>query len=356
MILDLLEKPMARLLAASLTASLALFAFGCSGDEKEGDDGVKASGGGGGGGDAKDSGGGGGGEASANRVTLAQSLSNNSLTSLSINGDKASNFGGGKDKKNLEGKISADRISKKGVSAVMGSARKLADLEMQKQPGKAVDDVVKLDIALAAIQAKNFYLAEFYLQALTESKNAKVKAGALNALGVVALNDGRVPEAVTFFREALKAVGNYKPAKYNLGFTALKGGDLGTAKSALGDYQNDWFVKYAMISIARMEGDANRANSLCDAVLGKEKGHKAALFNCGLVEAQNKKNYSKAKEYMKRAQGAKGGESSWDERIVNQLTEIELDQAKAKQEQQEKGGGKKGNGGGSGSGSGGGSA
>ena len=305
--------------------ALGLLVSSCSGDEKTTEEPVSKTSSGA---DKSDSG---GGKPSGNRTTLTNSLSNNPLTSLTINGAKAESFGSAdsKDKAVLEGKIAADRLSRKGVANVMAVAKKIADIEMAKAPGKSVSDEVKLDIALSAIQAKNFALAEYYLQQLTESKNAKVKAGAYNAMGVVALNDQRVPEAVLYFNEALKASSNYKPAKYNLGFTALKGGDLAKAKSALGEYQSDWFVQYAEISIARMEGDGNRAAELCGKVLAKSPGHKAALANCGLVEGQNKKNFPKAKEYLKKAQGSKGGESSWDERIANMLTEVEQDAAKA---------------------------
>ena len=270
--------------------------------------------------------------ASSNRVTLTSSLSNNPLTSLTINPAKAEKFSGdGKDKRSLEGKISADRVSRKGAGVVIATAKKLAEQEMEKGAGRTVADEVKLDIALSAIQNKNYPLAEYFLQELTDSKNAKVKAGAYNAMGVIALGDNRVPEAVLYFREALKASSGYKPAKYNLGFTALKGGDLGTAKGALSDYQSDWFAQSAMISIARMEGDGNRAADLCGKVLSAEPGHKAALYNCGLVELQNRKNPAKAKEYVKKAAAAKGGEAAWDERIGSTLTEAEAEDSRARQ-------------------------
>lgn len=312
---------------ASTAMALALGLGACAGGEKKTSEPVAKSAGGS---DKSESDG--GGKPSSNRVTLTNSLSNNPLTSLTINGAKAESFGSAdsKDRSVLEGKISADRLARKGVASTMAVARKLADLEMAKAPGKSVDDEVKLDIALAAIQSKDFALAEYYLQQLTDSKNAKVRAGAYNAMGVVALNDQRVPEAVLYFHEALKASGNYKPAKYNLGFTALKGGDIGKAKAALSEYQNDWFVQYAMMSIARMEGDGNRAAELCDKVLQRAPTHKAAQFNCGLVEAQNKKNFAKAKEHIKKAQSGKGGEASWDERIANMLVEIEMESQKVK--------------------------
>src|SRR6185437_9766343 len=122
-----------------------------------------------------------------------------------------------------------------------------------------------------------------------------------NAMGVIALHDDRVPEAVLYFKEALKAVSNYKPALLNLGFAALKGGDLGAAKSALGGMQNDWFVQYGLITVARLEGNEGNANDLCESVLKKQPGHGGALFNCGLFEYQNKHNIAKAKEYLNRA-------------------------------------------------------
>ncbi len=302
-----------------------------SGDKKEkSDDSLKNS--------AKDDEGGGGkpdsAYASASRVTLSNSLSNNGLTSQTISDGKAdaeaSRFNG-KDKRSLEGKISADRLARKGPGAVLASAKKLAELEMEKGAGKTVGADVKLEIALAALQGKNFALAEYYLQELTDKGTpAKVKAGAYNALGVIALKDDRVPEAVLYFKEALKASSNYKPALLNLGFAALKGGDLSTAKKALGDLQGDWFVQYGLISVARMEGNEGKADELCDKVLAKEPGHKAALFNCGLLEFQNKRNFAKAKDLLSKSMKAKGGEPGWDDKASQMYGLVQQEEAEAK--------------------------
>lgn len=275
--------------------------------------------------------------ASANRVTLTNSLSNNPLTSQTISDSKAEGeaqkFSQAKDKKAIEARIAAERLARKSAQQVLGSAKKLAELEMEKGAGKSISPDVKLDIALAALETKNFALAEYYLQDLTDKGTpARVKAGAYNAMGVVALKDDRVPEAVLYFREALKAVGNYKPALLNLGFAALKGGDMATAKKALGDLQSDWFVQYGLISVARMGGDDGRAAELCDKVLGKEPGHKAALFNCGLFEFQNKHNFAKAKELLNRSGKAKGGESGWDEKASQVLAQVSEEEAQQKKE------------------------
>jgi len=277
-------------------------------------------------------------EASASRVTLTNSLSNNPLTSATIASGKAEQeaeryrSGNAKDKRTVEGQVSAERLARKGLGDVLGSAKRLAEIEMEKGASNTISSEVKLELALAAMQAKNFAFAEYLLQELVESKNAKVKAGAYNAMGVIALHDDRVPEAVYDFKEALKAVSNYKPALLNLGFAALKGGDLSTTKQALSGLQNDWFVQYALISVARLEGNDSHAAELCDRVLKKEPAHIAALFNCALFEYQNRHNVAKAKEYLNRASRSKGGETGWSERSFMLISQIDQEEAQVKRD------------------------
>lgn len=323
-----------------IAALAAVAFFGCAGgDSKKDDDGLKSSGGGGGSGGSSNSKEDDNGKpasyyASSNRTTMINSLSNNSLTSHTVSDNKAegyvSKLAGGKDKKSLEGKISAERLARKSISQVMSDAKKLAELEMEKGAGRTISDDVKLEVALAAIGSKNYSLAEYYLQDLTSSKDSKARAGAYNALGVIALKDDRVPEAVLYFKEALKANGSYKPALLNLGFVALKGGDTSVAKRALDSMQSDWFVQYGMITVARLEGNESKAGEGCDRVLKQEGGHKAALFNCALLEYQNKKNYGKAKDLVGKASKAKGGESGWDSRINDLSNKIDFDIAEEK--------------------------
>ena len=275
--------------------------------------------------------------ASATRVTLTTSLANNPLTSQTIAPAKAESelarFRNGKGELALQGVISTERLARKNPGEILGSAKKLAELQMEKGASRTIGPEVKLEIALGALQAKNFALAEFFLQELTESKVAHVKAGAYNAMGVVALRDDRIPEAVLYFREALKAVPGYKPSLLNLGFAALKGGEIAMAKQLLSKIENDWFVSYGMISIQRLDGDVGGALENCDRVLKKQPEHSAALFNCGLVEYQNKHNLAKAKEYLTRAGRAKLTSEGWNEKAFLLISQIDAEEATAKRDE-----------------------
>ena len=275
--------------------------------------------------------------ASSTRVTLTNSLSNNPLTSQTIAPAKAESelghFRNGKGELALQGVISTERLARKNPGEILASAKKLAELQMEKGANRTISPEVKLEIALAALQAKNFALAEFFLQELTDSKVAHVKAGAYNAMGVVALRDDRIPEAVLYFREALKALPSYKPSLLNLGFAALKGGEIATAKQLLSKVENDWFVSYGMISIQRLEGDVGGALENCDRVLKKQPEHSAALFNCGLVEYQNKHNLAKAKEYLTKAGRAKVTSEGWNEKAFLLISQIDAEEAQVKRDE-----------------------
>ena len=331
-----------------LGCSILVFIFGvfggCSGDEKKGDVSDVGDGNNNDNDDDDDdeSGGSfkGSGDRTSPRSTLTQSLSNNILTSQTINISKAGQIvdkmQSGKGKGFFEEKLSAERLARRGVGPVMATARRVAALEMEKGATNSLSDPVKLEIALAAMAAKNYYLAEYLLPLLVESKLPRVKAGAHNALGVMALIADRVPEAVLYFKESLKIVENYKPAMLNLGVSALKGGDLALAKRYLGDMQNDWFVQVNMITIARLEGNNSKAGELCSKLVSKYPDHKAALFNCALFELQNKEAYAKARSYAEKATRAKHGEAAWDEKVFNLTNTIDIEESEKKRKAAQK--------------------
>ena len=284
---------------------------------------------------------------SATRKNFVQSFANNPMTSHTVNKSKAdqvaakleSGMQGSKekDKRGLEGLVSARRLAGKPLDEVINTAKHIAEIEMRRSVDKDISDDLKLEIAIAAMQNGKYALADFYLdQLVSKSKDASAKAGALNALGVIATRQDRIPEAVSLFKEALKVNSGYKAAKLNLGFLALGGGDFSLAKRMLSDMQGDWFVDSGLLIVARLENDSSRTDSLCAKVLGKKPDHKPTLFNCGVFEWQNKRNAEKAKEYLTKSVKVQGGQGSWDEKayrlIGNIDTEKQMDLIKKRDE------------------------
>jgi len=273
---------------------------------------------------------------SASRKNLVQSFSNNGLTSHTISKSKADQLAAkiesgmqgakDKDKRSLEGLVSARRLAGKPIDEVLNSAKLIAEIEMRKSVEKDISDDLKLEIALAAMQSGKYALADFYLdQLVSKSKDANAKAGALNALGVIAVRQDRIPEAVALFKESIKVNSGFKAAKLNLGFLALGGGDLGLAKRMLNDMQGDWFVESGLLIIARLENDNSKADNLCGKVLSKKPEHKPTLFNCGLHEWQGKHNADKAKDLLTKAVKARGGRAGWDEKAYRLIGNIDTE-------------------------------
>lgn len=279
-------------------------------------------------------------EASNNFVTLINSFSNSPLTSHTVSLNKADEiaekFMEAKSRAGLESKIAAERLSKKSLGQVLSTAKKLAATEMEKAAGNTIPDTAKLELALAAINNKNYAFGEYFLQILTDSKNPKIKAAAYNAIGAIALKDDRVPEAVLYFKQALSASSSYRPALLNLGFVALKGGDFETARKLLSDMQNDWFVQYGLITLARLDGNESIADDLCEKVLKKAPQHKAALHNCALLELQNKRNFNKARALAEKASTATYGDSEWDEKAMRLINDVDYEEAMSKREKVQK--------------------
>jgi tetratricopeptide (TPR) repeat protein len=105
------------------------------------------------------------------------------------------------------------------------------------------------------------------------------------------------------------------------------------AKQLLGKIDNDWFVSYGLITLQRLDGDVGGALEQCDRVLKKQPEHSAALFNCGLVEYQNKRNLAKAKEYFNKAGKAKLTAEGWNEKAFLMIAQIDAEEALAKREE-----------------------
>jgi tetratricopeptide (TPR) repeat protein len=271
------------------------------------------------------------------RRFLINSLSNNNLTSRSIDKSRAADLAGqyssgrSKDINSLAAAISSGRLAGQSVNEIMASARGMADLEMAKNIERDIPEIVQLELGLSGLNNGRLAFAEYWLDRLIKSKNSTIRASAINAKGVMAIRMGRIPEAVAMFKEALSANNEYRPALLNLGFLALQGGDVTTAKRALGGMQDDWYVESALVSVLRLEGESDKADTICEKVLSKRPRHKPTLINCGINAWQGKKDYKKARDYLNKALSVAGGLAVWDEKTGRLLGAIDTEETRAAQ-------------------------
>jgi hypothetical protein len=271
------------------------------------------------------------------RRFLINSVSNNGLTSKTVDRSRAADFaaqhsgGKSKDVNSLAAVISARRLAGHSTNEALSEAKAIADLEMAKSVDRDVPELVQLELGLTGVQTGRLAFAEFWLDKLLKSKNSTIRASALNAKGVMAVRMERIPEAMVLFKEALGANNEYKPALMNIGFLALQGGDVGTARKALGGLQDDWYVQSGLISVLRLEGESDKAEAVCEQILGRHPKHKPTLINCGINSWQGKRDYKKARDYINRALSVAGGVAVWDEKSGKLLGAIDAEEARAGQ-------------------------
>ncbi len=273
---------------------------------------------------------------SSNYQTLTYSLSNNSLTSKTINISKAKDLAGdlegkmaspsAKDRKDLIALMAAKRLAGEGVGPVFQVAKKLMIVEMREDIGREMPEVAQLELALASIHSRQFPMAEHWIEKLISSKNDKTKAAALTARGMIAMTDGRLPEAVAFWNDAINVRKDYEPARLNIGFIALRYGDFKTAKLMLSGLQEDYFINTGMVQANRLSDNPREAAQLCAGILEKKKNYKPALFSCALNEYQGLGNLAKARTELEELAKTEGGPSSIDERAYLTIGKIEKEQ------------------------------
>jgi hypothetical protein len=268
------------------------------------------------------------------RRLLINSISNNPLTSRAVDRSRAADFvgqqGGGrsKDINTLAASVSAHRLAGRGVNEAMVDAKVIADLEMAKGVERDIPELVQLELGLTGVQTGRLAFAEFWLDKLLKSKSSFIRASAINAKGVMAVRMDRIPEAVVMFKEALAVTNDYKPALLNIGFLALQGGDAVTAKKAFDSMQDDWYVQSAFVSVLRLEGDVERADSICEQILAKRPKHKPTLINCGINAWQGKRDFKKARDLINRSLAVAGGLPVWDEKSGRLLGAIDAEESR----------------------------
>lgn len=298
---------------------------------------------GGGGGDDSDGGGSGGGDDkkseevynTGNLETFTYSLTNNGLTSFTVSPSKAKSYADdldakmqnatAKDKPDLIALMAMKRLAGEGVVPVFRIAKKLMILEMRDDIRRNMPEVAMLELALASIHSKQIPMAEHWIEKLMGSRNPKTKAAALTAKGMIALLDGRLPEAVAYWNDALNVKRDYEPARLNIAFTALRFGDAKTARAMFSGMDQDWFVQTGMMQAERLADNPREASSLCSSILAKKPNYKPAAFSCALNEYQGMGNLNKAREQLEKVAKNGGGPSSIDERVFTVLGRVEKD-------------------------------
>lgn len=260
-------------------------------------------------------------------LLFTTSLSNSALTSKTYNRAKAdseaSRLAAGSNRDQLEAALSAQRLAGQSQAQLQTTLRKLAEIEMRTNIEREISDDAKLEVALAALQNNKLQSAEFQFYQLSRSKGAKIRAAALTGLGIISQRDKKLPEAASFWKEALKASSNFEPAALNLGMLALEHGDFVTAKAALNSVDQDWYVRTGLIVVEKLSGNNQAVQDLCDKVTAEQPQYKPALYNCGVFEYQATRNLPKAKALMTRMVQARIGGSGYDDKAYKLLTAID---------------------------------
>ncbi|MEI8026698.1 MAG: tetratricopeptide repeat protein [Pseudomonadota bacterium] len=247
--------------------------------------------------------------------TMVTSLSNSGFTSRRVNREAAAALAGAEAKSltELQTSFYAQRLTSGGLEQVISKAKAMVAEELKKGVENDLSETFKLELALAAVQAKNAGFARLYLNQLSSSKNPKIRAGVFNAQGVMALTAGDIPDAAALFKESLKASSNYPAALFNLGFISLKYGDFEGARTNLEPLGDDWYAQSGVLVAVRNLGDDARAEGICSRLLAKHSNNKTILFNCGLFFLQNKGDKVKAKDLVTKAVKLEGGPARWDD-------------------------------------------
>lgn len=257
----------------------------------------------------------GSGSISAERRLVIQSLGRDALMQHPINRQKVDQLvakltpliqSGKADHRVLEVYLSAQRLGSHNLSEQAGTARAIADQAMRKNVDFELPSPIRLELAISAAESGKLALAEFFLDPLFKSKEGRIRAGAFNLLGVIAVKQERIPEAVVAFQESLKSANDYRPAKINLGMLALDGGDFNLARSLLSESGDNALVASGEVTIVRFKDSPERAAELCKSASSKHPDFKPLLFNCALNDLQGRRDLPRAKEYLSRMIRAPG--------------------------------------------------
>ena len=218
--------------------------------------------------------------------------------------------------------IAAERMAGVSVERLLSHLKSLGTASVTGKVRKRISEKARLEVALAALEQGRHSLALFLLEGLITATNRRIRAGAYNALGVIALEDGRTPEAAELWKRALKEASGYHAAILNLGFINLKFGHFATARQYLSMISGDWFARSGLLVASRLTNRSGDTANYCAELLRTKPSDKAIAFNCGIHEWQSNSNLKMARKLISQALNLRGGPPSWEEsgyRILEQM-------------------------------------
>lgn len=236
------------------------------------------------------------------------------------------------DRKAFIALVSMKRLNQKSLAELKRTAKDMMTAEMEKKSTAKVPSLLELELAMAAVREKKYAYAEHFISGLiSDSKvNKSIRAAAWNLDGVIAVSDGRLPDAINSWEEALKVDASYDAAQLNLGFYAVKFGDARTAIKWLSRQQDDWYASSGLAVAERLVGNGKKASALCDRVLKARPTDKVSLVNCAINEWQTNKDFSKASGLLDRAKRRSGGGAELERLIASLSREIKIAQNRVK--------------------------
>lgn len=271
--------------------------------------------------------------------TLTTSLSSNRMTSKTVDKKNIGRLAeqlrsatmsrGAKAYGELISYLAIDRLNGGNLQSAFSIAKQIVSIEMQKDIRRNLPEISQLDLALISIQARKLSMAEYWLNQIAKSKRPILRAAELNARGIIALIDNRLPEAVDFWNQSLRFKSDYEPARLNLGFMALTYGDFSTARKMLYGLNADWFVKSGIIQAERLANNTRKVNSLCNDFDERSARTKPVLLSCALNTYQGLGNAGDAIKQLNDLLDISGGPESLDKTARQLIGRIKSEQSRA---------------------------
>ena len=272
--------------------------------------------------------------------TITYSLKNSSLNSKQIKKrdlqiairDLERSIGkpSSKDQKAMVALMGLRRLAGTDFRNITNIARTVILNELKINVSRDLPEMAKLELGLTAVQKKNFPMAEHWFNTLSRSKNKKILAAIATGRGMIELLSDRLPEAIFYWNKALKIIPNYRPARLNIGFYALKFGDALTAKKMFSGMSGDWFALTGTMQAERLSGNFSKVDSLCARLLEEKKSYKPAVFSCALHTLQGKGDAGAALTQFKGLSKLSGPPESINEIVDQYLNKLEIQKTRTK--------------------------